>query len=466
MEYQQGKVHIIEIEDNSSIPSPVIKSPVTPRRRKTSVLHLEKFEDNALKRPVVSAISIPLSPKKLSSDKDQEDKQTYLQEQAKKNIEIGSSNDSQSKNYLFKSISSLKPIEIIFKAIKLIFFLILFASAGIFTKDVIQQFQAKDTFIGQSLKNITKLPTIVVCLETEYIWEFGSTEADNIIAIDYGISVSPADVTYITLEKNTPHQLKDKNETVFLEQINENCFKVNSTVGSTFNKGLRRQLIIEIAPGLSKDEYPPSADVYFTSEENHYGITYQEWFEGQVLKYTIPLGSWINVNLKPVEYRYQNHDFQCSSETFLQQWMKGSFLDADLSNCTRRCAPVPFLESKALSIHSCPWEHTYSEYRDCVWYALFDTIGTQKMESKRPCHVLEYQGDVSHFAKNMGNYFILLYTFSHPEMTLDHKENLLFDEYGLVVYVGGILGMSVGFTFIGMVTSVLDYIQSKLMTYF
>ena len=247
MEYQQGKVHIIEIEDNSSIPSPVIRSPVTPRRRKRSVLHLEKFEDNVLKRSVLSAISIPLSPKKLSSSKEQEeDKKTYLQEQVKKNIEIGSSNESRIKNPLFKSISSLKPIEIIFKVIKLIFFLILFASAGIFTKDVIQQFQAKDTFIGQSLKNITKLPTIVVCLETEYIWEFGGT--DNIIAIDYGISVSPADVTYITLEKNTQHLLKGKNETVFLEQINENCFKVNSTVGSTFNKGLRRQLIIEISP--------------------------------------------------------------------------------------------------------------------------------------------------------------------------------------------------------------------------
>ena len=253
MEYQQGKVHIIEIEDNSSIPSPVTKSPVTPRRRKRSLHHLEKFGENVLKKPVVSAISIPLSPKKLSSNKEQEeDKQSHLQEQVKKNIEIGSSNDSRSKNYLFKSVFSLKPIEIIFKVIKLIFFLILFASAGIFTKDVIQQFQAKDTFIGQSLKNITKLPTIVVCLETEYIWEFGGT--DNIIAIDYGISVSPADVTYMTLEKNTQHRLKGKNETVFLEQINENCFKVNSTVGSAFNKGLRRQIIIQIASGLN-DEY-------------------------------------------------------------------------------------------------------------------------------------------------------------------------------------------------------------------
>ena len=37
--------------------------------------HLEKFEANVLKRPVVSARSIPLSPKKLSSSKEQEDKQ-------------------------------------------------------------------------------------------------------------------------------------------------------------------------------------------------------------------------------------------------------------------------------------------------------------------------------------------------------------------------------------------------------
>ena len=189
--FKHPVVQDIEIEDNSSIPAPVIKLPFNPRRR----------------RSVVSAISIPLSPKKLSPSKKQENKND-LQEHA--NIEIGCPNESQIKNYIFKYISSLKPIEIIFKGIKLMFFLVLFALAGIFTKDVIQQFQAKDTFIGQSLKNITKLPTIVVCLETEYIWEFGGTLSDNDIAIDYGISVSPADVTYITLEKNILQEAKMK----------------------------------------------------------------------------------------------------------------------------------------------------------------------------------------------------------------------------------------------------------------
>ena len=77
---------------------------------------------------------------------------------------------------------------------------------------------------------------------------------DNDISIAYGISLSPADVTYITLEKNTPLQFEGKNETIFLEQIDEKCFKVNSTVGSTFNKGLRRQLIIEMHTGRGAEK--------------------------------------------------------------------------------------------------------------------------------------------------------------------------------------------------------------------
>ena len=44
MESQQGKVQIIEIEDNSSLPAPVLKLPVTPRRRR-SVPYLEKVEE-------------------------------------------------------------------------------------------------------------------------------------------------------------------------------------------------------------------------------------------------------------------------------------------------------------------------------------------------------------------------------------------------------------------------------------
>ena len=60
MECQQEKVQDIEIEENSSIPAPVIKLPVTPRRRR-SVPYLEKVDDVK-------------SPKKLPSSKNQEEK--------------------------------------------------------------------------------------------------------------------------------------------------------------------------------------------------------------------------------------------------------------------------------------------------------------------------------------------------------------------------------------------------------
>ena len=38
--------------------------------------------------------------------------------------------------------------------------------AFLFVKDVLNQFHAKETFMGQSLKPISKLPTIAFCLNT------------------------------------------------------------------------------------------------------------------------------------------------------------------------------------------------------------------------------------------------------------------------------------------------------------
>ena len=41
-------------------------------------------------------------------------------------------------------------------------------------KDVIDQFQAKETFMGQSLKPINRMPTIVICmgLDNWQNWEY------------------------------------------------------------------------------------------------------------------------------------------------------------------------------------------------------------------------------------------------------------------------------------------------------
>ena len=40
--------------------------------------------------------------------------------------------------------------------------------AAFFMKDVINQYQAKETYLGQSLKPITNLPTIVFCVDHKH----------------------------------------------------------------------------------------------------------------------------------------------------------------------------------------------------------------------------------------------------------------------------------------------------------
>ena len=55
-------------------------------------------------------------------------------------------------------------IDSIFKIVELTIFLCFCIIAGIFMKDVIDQFQARETFMGQSLRPIFELPTIILCI--------------------------------------------------------------------------------------------------------------------------------------------------------------------------------------------------------------------------------------------------------------------------------------------------------------
>ena len=61
---------------------------------------------------------------------------------------------------------------------------------------------------------------------------------------------------------------------------------------------------------------------------------------------------------------------------------------------------------------------------------------------------------------------ILGYRFTTPMMTTVYQEYLIFDMVGLIGSVGGTLGMCIGFSFSGVTSSVLDFLESKLKLYF
>ena len=71
-----------------------------------------------------------------------------------------------------KKASSGKRIDVFFNIIEWSIYIGFCILAGLFVKDVWNQFHAKETFMGQSLQPITKLPTIVFCLESNDSWKY------------------------------------------------------------------------------------------------------------------------------------------------------------------------------------------------------------------------------------------------------------------------------------------------------
>ena len=58
------------------------------------------------------------------------------------------------------------------------------------------------------------------------------------------------------------------------------------------------------------------------------------------------------------------------------------------------------------------------------------------------------------------------FQFGYPGMTLHYTEGYVLDVLGFVGSVGGTHGMCIDFSFIGLTSTVLDFIKSRKKTYF
>ena len=311
--------------------------------------------------------------------------------------------------------------------------------AGYFMKDVIDQYQAKETYLGQSLKPITKIPTLVFCLDTQEKLQYGEDirilYENNRKILQMGPQCFP-------------------NETIELTTIKYNCFKINSTSSlSVLETGAWRSFSIEV---FSEDK--PKAKVYFTSEDNYFGVLYDDWFNGKVYIQKLSASQSIQVSLQPSEYMYRSQDSDCSEESMIDLWRKNLYR-VDFSLCPEKCT-TDYVTGNILSLPIC----TNPSAMECPAFQLYQNYAKFKQEYRRPCYILEYAG-----SKNFdvfggpNNSYTLTYKFASPEMTIEFKERLVFDTVNMIGSVGGTLGMCIGFSFSGIISTFLDFIQTKLI---
>ena len=266
----------------------------------------------------------------------------------------------------------LRKIDLIFKAIEWSLFLFLCVIAGMFMIDVITQFQARETFIGHSLKPIDKLPTVMLFMHMGGYWEY--SKDIEIYIWNEG--------SYKLLKENEPFNHHGHMNTT-LTQVSPLCFKLNTSISSSFKKGKKISFLVTL-----HDKYS-DMEVVFTSEANSYGVFGGEWFDGKAYVQRMRLGEKKDISFTTTETKFLEKYSDCSVASFLDQWMP-YLTKANFSTCSEKCAYFKFMASNELPFCNfdnytnwmCNFDIAHESYADFI-----TNIGY-----KRPCDMLEYDG--------------------------------------------------------------------------
>ena len=315
--------------------------------------------------------------------------------------------------------------------------------AGYFMKDVIEQYQAKETYLGQSLKPITKIPTLVFCFDSEEKLKYGEDIRivfENTLYEDNRkfLQIGPQYFPNVTIELTT---------------ISYNCFKINSTSSlSVLEPGAWRSFFVEV---LSHDKL--EVKVYFTSEENYFGVLFDDWLNPVYIQKLKPRQS-ISVSFQPSEFMYRTENSDCSKQSMIELW-QGNLHRVNLSSCPERCT-TNYVTGNISSLPICTNQSAF----ECAANQFYQNYAELKLKYRRPCYILEYAG--SKLYDTFGgpnNTYAIAYKFASSEMTIEFKERLVFDTVNMIGSVGGTLGMCIGFSFSGIISTFLEFIQAKLI---
>ena len=98
-----------------------------------------------------------------------------------------------------------------------------------------------------------------------------------------------------------------------------------------------------------------------------------------------------------------------------------------------------------------------------VWYYLRRGQYNETILCPKACETVDYIGEETGFF-NVSRYYNgathgIAYQFDSPETVTLYEEYLIHNEISLIAYVGGTLGMCIGFSFTNVVTSILNFIK-------
>ena len=247
--------------------------------------------------------------------------------------------------------------------------------------------------------------------------------------------------TYLTSEEMIPLKLGENHLSVSKENVsltmiytrwNGICYKINTTRNADFT------YYTEIQLKTSKSKTLATTKIFFTSEENSYGVTESHGvIDNKFMDGKAFITHLRGKQLKVIDLSVvKNTNWPCRKESFFE-YVASSSSESIFEHCNQTCFRTSF-----------PNEI----YRD---------------EYLKTCTTIDYSGKINTEINNgESNELSIFYKFANPlrvivPTAIVYQESLIMDSMGLVGSVGSKLGMYIGFSF-STITCIIGCVVSYL----
>ena len=331
-----------------------------------------------------------------------------------------------------------------FQAIEYILFFGLCGLSVVFMYGVLDKFLSGKTSFSQSEEKIKELPTFIFCLfkanPSMHKYEYGTD-----FTMSYDISDKNGKFRDTIVLKEGKNSTSFE-ENIYLEEMPtlhyEHCFKITSILTNKYMIKEHTNISLIFNKSLTQEDLPTYVKIFVTSEKNSYGVVFDTWKNGRVMITQVDTGMSKRIVLYPEEYRY----LKCSHETFygcmsriIAANLKGSKL-----HCSFAILPsIPVCENSNKSD---------TEEFDNIWRNASDQCNINV------CATLEYFGEGVTYEKYHGNNINFKYEFPSNSTTV-YEEYLVYDAINTIGSVGGTLGMCIGFSFTGLISSMINILE-------
>ena len=212
---------------------------------------------------------------------------------------------------------------------------------------------------------------------------------------------------------------------------------------------------IDFANSIYEDDLPIT-EVIFSTESASNGVTMWDWLDGDRISVT-PAIAYQNVYIRPQKIVKLSN---CNEDQLFYECFDKALQVQDYSHCPRKCSAISTISDfapicKTTQEFICAYEIAKKVKKSALCqhrctkthYKLFRRIYTENTTSQDAKRNVQIN-----------------YQIPTKDMIIQ-KEYLIHDFVGMLGSIGGTLGLFIGFSFLGVISSLMEYLQ-KLADHF